>query len=67
VKKQYILIILAALFVIFYHSAPYFSNVYRPFLYLFIVSPFIVVYLAYAILKYGRQPESLSDERLYEE
>lgn len=66
-KKMWIVITLVTLFVAFYHMSPFIGVPDLAIIFMFILSPFLVLYMAYVILKYGRPSQYTFDERFYED
>lgn len=65
--KMWIVIGLVSLFAVIYHAAPFIGLPDRVIIGMFILSPFLVVYMAYVILKYGKPSSHTFDERWYED
>lgn len=65
--KMWIVICLVSLFAVFFQLAPY-TGMADVFIYcMFFLSPFLVAYMAYVILKYGKPSGHSFDERYYED
>ena len=66
-KKVPATITFVTLFAVFYHIAP-FINVPDKLIYgMFLVSPFLVLYMAYVILKYGKPSGHTFKDRYYDD
>ena len=66
-KKPVIVITVATLFVILYHASPYIGIPDEVILAMFILSPIVVIYMAYVILKYGKPSQHTFEERFYDD
>lgn len=66
-KKVWIAITLATFYLVFYTLAPYIGMPDQLIVALFVLSPFVVVSLAYIILKYGKPSKYSFDERFYDD
>lgn len=66
-KKVYTVVILVTLFAVFYNISPHIGVPDRAILFMFCIAPFLVVYMAYVILKYGTPSGQTFDERFYED
>jgi hypothetical protein len=66
-KKLWITITLATLYLIFYTLSPHIGIPDQFIIALFILSPFVVVSMAYIILKYGKPSKFSFDERFYDD
>lgn len=66
-KKMWVVITLVTLFAVFYHMSPFIGVSDNAIIVMFILSPFLVLYMAYVILKYGKPSRYTFDERLYED
>jgi|KBSSwiS6_1023812.scaffolds.fasta_scaffold02815_4 hypothetical protein len=66
-KTVGVVIILATLYAIFFQLSPYIGIPEKIIVVLFILSPFVVIYMVYVVLKYGKPPGKTFDERFYED
>ncbi len=66
-QKMWVVIGLVSLFAVVYHAAPFIGLPDGVIIGMFILSPFLVVYMAYVILKYGKPSTYTFDERWYED
>ena len=66
-KRVQVVITFVTLFAVVYHSAPYIGIPDTAIFVMFLISPFLVLYMAYVILKYGKPSEYTFDERYYED
>ena len=66
-KKPAIVIAFATLYLIIFHLSPYIGAAEEAIIAMFILSPFIVIYMAYVILKYGKPSGHTFDERFYDD
>lgn len=66
-RKVPAVITLVTLFVAFYHMSPFLGVPDLAIIFMFILSPFLVLYMAYVILKYGKPSRYSFDERFYED
>lgn len=66
-KKVPVVITLVTMFAVFYHMSPFTGIPDRAIIIMFILSPFLVLYMAYVILKYGTPSKYTFDERFYED
>lgn len=66
-KKPAIVIAFATLYVLLFHSSPFIGIPDELIIAMFILSPFIVVYMVYVVLKYGKPSDHTFDERFYED
>jgi hypothetical protein len=66
-KKVPVVVSLVTLFAVFFNIAPY-IRVPDTFMFLmFFISPFLVGYMAYVILKYGKPSGKTFDEQFYDD
>jgi hypothetical protein len=66
-KKVPVVVSLVTLFAVFFNIAPY-IRVPDTFMFLmFFISPFLVGYMAYVILKYGKPSGTTFDEQFYDD
>ena len=66
-KKIWIIITLATVYLFFYKLAPYIGLPDQVIIVLFILSPFVIISMAYIILKYGKPSKYSFDERFYDD
>ena len=66
-KKPAIVIAFATLYLIIFHLSPYIGASDEAIIAMFILAPFIVIYMAYVILKYGKPSGHTFDERFYDD
>lgn len=66
-KKPAIVITLATLYLIIFQLSPYIGASDEAIIAMFILSPFIVIYMAYVILKYGKPSGNTFEERFYDD
>ena len=66
-KRPAIIISVATLFLIFFQLSPHVGIPDEAIIAMFILSPFIVIYMAYVILKYGKPSKYTFDEKFYED
>lgn len=66
-KKVWIAITLATLYLVFYTLSPHIGVPDQLIVALFILSPFVVVSMVYIILKYGKPSKYSFDERFYDD
>jgi len=66
-KKVWIAITLATLYLFFYILAPYIGIPDEVIIVLLILSPFVIISMVYIILKYGKPSKYSFDERFYDD
>lgn len=66
-KKPAIVITLATLYLLFFKASPYIGLPDEAIIAMFILAPFIVIYIVYVILKYGRSSKFTVEERFSED
>ena len=66
-KKPAIVIILATLYLLIFQLSPYIGASDEAIIAMFILSPFIVIYMAYVILKYGKSSGHTFEEKFYDD
>ena len=66
-KKPAVIIALATLYLIIFQLSPYIGASEEAIIAMFILSPFIVIYMAYVILKYGKPSGHTFEERFYDD
>ena len=65
--KMWIVVSFVSLFAVVYHAAPFIGLPVGVIIGMFILSPFLVVYMAYVILRYGKPSAYTFDERWYDD
>lgn len=66
-KKPAIIITLATLYVLLFHSSPLMGIPDEFIIAMFILSPVVVIYMVYVILKYGKPSGNTFEERFYDD
>ncbi len=66
-KRVPVVITLVTLFAAIYHLGPYMGLPDTAIFTMFLISPFLVLYMAYVILKHGKPSGHTFDERYYED
>jgi hypothetical protein len=66
-KKTGIVITLATLYVLLYHSSPIIGLPDEFIIGMFILSPIVVICMVYVVLKYGKPSDHTFEERFYED
>ena len=66
-KKPAIVITLATLYVLLFHSSPLMGIPDEFIIAMFILSPVVVIYMVYVILKYGKPSGNTFEERFYDD
>jgi len=66
-KRPAIIITVATLYLIFFQLSPHIGIPEEAIIAMFILSPFLVIYMAYVILRYGKSSKHTFDERFYED
>lgn len=66
-KRVRIVVILVTLFAALYHASPFLGFTGDIIIAMFLVSPFLVIYMAFTILKYGKPSEYTFDEKFYDD
>ena len=66
-KTVPLVITLVTLFAIIYQIAPYIGFSYNAVLCMFLIAPFLVIFMVYVILKYGKPSGNTFDEKFYED
>jgi len=66
-KRPAVIIFLATLYLLFFHASPILDVPNWVIIALFILSPLVVIYIAYAILKYRKPSKYTFEERFYED
>lgn len=67
VRKLPVVITCVTLFAVFYQLSPFMGIPAMAIFVMFILSPFLVIYMAWVILKYGTSSKYTFDERYYED
>ena len=65
--KVSIVVSVVTLFALVCQLAPYIAIPDKVTLFMFIISPFVVIYMVYVILKYGKPSGNTFDEKYYED
>jgi uncharacterized membrane protein len=66
-KKVTLVVTIVTLFAVFYQAAP-FIGVADEFIFaMFFISPFLVLYMAYVIMKFGKPSGHTFDEKFYDD
>lgn len=66
VMKVAVIITAVTLFALFYAVAPYLGIGYEYMVLMFFAAPFLLLYMVYAILKYGKASGHTFEERYYD-
>ena len=66
-KKPAVIISLATFYLLFFKASPHIGIPDEGIIAMFILSPFIVIYMAYVILRYGKPSKHTFEERFYED
>ncbi len=66
-KKPAIVITLATLYLLFFKVSPYMGVPDEAIIAMFILAPFIVIYMVFVVLKYGKPSKFTFEERFYED
>jgi len=66
-KKPAIVIGFATLFMVFYNLSPYLSIPDEFIIAMFILSPIILIYMVYVILKFGKPSKYTFEDRFYDD
>lgn len=66
-KKPAVIISLATFYLLFFKASPFIGIPDEAIIAMFILSPFIVIYMAYVILRYGKPSKHTFEERFYED
>jgi hypothetical protein len=66
-KKVEIVITIVTLYAIIFHAAPYTGVEDEVIFTMFFLSPFLIIYMVYVVLKYGRSSNYRFDERFYDD
>jgi hypothetical protein len=66
-KKPAIVITLATLYLLFFKVSPLIGLPDEAMIAMFILAPFIVIYMVYVVLKYGKPSKFTFEEKFYED
>ncbi len=66
-RKVSVVVTIVSLFALFYQLSPFIGVGDDAILFMFSISPVLVVYMAYVILKYGKPSGKTFDEQFYED
>ena len=66
-KKPAVIITLATFYLLFFKASPFIGIPDEAIIAMFILSPFVVIYMAYVILRYGKPSKHTFEERFYED
>lgn len=66
-KKPGIVIVLATIYVLLFHSSPLMGVPDEFIIAMFILAPFVVIYMVYVVLKYGKPSNHTFEERFYDD
>ena len=66
-KKPAVVIALATFFMVIYNLSPYLGIPDEFIIAMFIVSPIVLVYMAYVIMKFGKPSKHTFDEKFYDD
>lgn len=66
-KKVGVTIFIATLYALFFQVTPYIGIPDQVIFGMFLLSPFVVLYMAYVILKHGRPSSYTFEERFYDD
>jgi hypothetical protein len=66
-KKPAIIITIATLYLFFFRLSPYISVPEEFIIAMFVIAPFLLIYMVYVVLKYGKPSNYTFDERFYED
>lgn len=66
-KKPAVIIAIATLYLVIFQSAPLIGIPDEAIIAMFILSPFIVIYMVYVVLKYGKPSGHTFEERFYDD
>ena len=66
-KKPVIIISLATLFMLIYNAAPYIGIPDEIIIAMFILSPLVIIYMAYVIMKFGKPSKHTFEEKFYDD
>ena len=66
-KKPSVIITLATLFVVIYNLSPYIGFPDEAIVAMFILSPIVLIYMAYVIIRFGKPSKHTFDEKFYDD
>ena len=66
-KRPAVIIFLATLYLLFFNASPHLDVPNWVIITLFILSPFVVIYMVYVVLKYGKPSKYTFEEQFYED
>ena len=66
-KKPVIIIVLSTIYLVIFQLSPHLGIPDEAIIAMFILSPIIVIYMAYVILKYGKPSKHSFEEKFYED
>lgn len=66
-KKPAVIITLATLFVVIYNLSPYIGIPDEAIIAMFILSPIVLIYMAYVIIRFGKPSKHTFDEKFYDD
>ena len=66
-KRPAVIIFIATLYLLFFHASPVLDVPNWVIIALFILSPIVVIYMAYVILKYGKASGHTFEEKFYDD
>ena len=66
-KKPAVIISLATFYLLFFKASPFIGIPDEAIIAMFILSPFVVIYMVYVILRYGKPSKHTFEERFYED
>jgi hypothetical protein len=66
-KKPAIIIILATLYLFVFQASPYIGIADEAIIAMFILSPVVVIYMVYVVLKFGKPSRHTFEERFYDD
>ena len=66
-KRPSIIISLATLFMLIYNAAPYLGIADEIIIAMFILSPLVIIYMAYVIMKFGKPSKHTFEEKFYDD
>ena len=66
-KKPAVIITIATLYLFFFHLSPYLNVPDEVIVTLFILAPFLIVYMVYVVLRFGEPSKHTFEERFYDD
>ena len=66
-KKPAIVIILATLFMIIYNLSPFIGIPDEAIIAMFLLSPIVVIYMVYVVIRFGKPYKYTFEERFYDD